>query len=81
LIGTDTNFETSGQLLIDGKVMATKELGVGDFDFTILNKDFLKELSGNHRVEVKFSKLQRLPGADGRPVSAKIIFMGFTSAK
>ena len=80
LIGTNTSFTTSGQLLIDGKVIATKELRVGDFNFTILNKDLSKELSGNHRIEVKFSKLQRLPGADGRPVSAKILFMGFTSA-
>ena len=81
LIGTDSSFITSGQLLIDGKVITTKKLGVGDFDFTVLNKDFPAEFSGNHRVEVKFSKLQRLPGADGRPVSAKIIFMGFTSTK
>ena len=81
LIGTDLSFITSGQLLIDGKVITTQELGVGDFDFTIRNKDLPKELSGNHRVEVKFSKLQRLPGADGRPVSAKIIFMGFTSSE
>ncbi len=70
---TDPNYNTELSVLIDGVEISRKILAIGVFDLEYnLPTDNLKP-----RVELHFSKFQHLPGKDGRPVAAKIDYLGF----
>ncbi|MGC8484335.1 MAG: hypothetical protein ACP5O6_01675 [Candidatus Baltobacteraceae bacterium] len=58
---------------IDGKIVSHIRLKIGYFHLKIP----IHIVAGNHRVQLSFSSFERLPGGDGRPVSAKITSIGF----
>jgi hypothetical protein len=69
----DPAFSTVLKLSINGKEIATKNLGLGNFDFKVpITSQVPKQ-----RIELSFSKYQMLPSADGRATPAMINFIGF----
>lgn len=62
-------------LLVDGKAILHKTLQPGAFELkeAIPQSDKLLR-----KIELRFSQLQLLPGEDGRPVAAKINYIGFS---
>jgi len=62
---------------IDGRVAQTINLRVGYFRLVILTH----LAPGNHIVKFIFSSFERLPGGDGRPISAKFTSVGFRSTR
>jgi hypothetical protein len=70
---TDPAFKTELTVLLDGRPVAKRLLGVGEFTVAVA----LPSMQGNRRVDLQFSKYQRLPGDDGRPASALLKFVGF----
>lgn len=69
----DPKFTTSLVLSINGKEIASKRLGLGNFELKLP----VTSQSPKQRVELVFSNYQTLPGADGRIAPAKINFIGF----
>jgi len=69
----DSNFRTACALTIDGEEVDSRELPVGEFEVRLP----ANTPSGPHRLDLRFTHLQRLPGADGRPVAAQLKFIGF----
>ncbi len=67
------DFRTTLTIRIDGKVVATKDLGLGIFDIRLP----VEPGSGRHRIDLAFDRYQRLPGRDGRPTGGKIDFIGY----
>jgi hypothetical protein len=59
-------------VLVDGAEVARRNLGPGDADLKIPGPGI-----GKHRIDLTFDRATRLPGIDGRPVSALIRFVGF----
>ncbi|MBT7486005.1 MAG: hypothetical protein HN673_06520 [Rhodospirillales bacterium] len=72
-IDQDT-FKTIMILRIDGVDIVKKELGLGKF---LVEIPVMPSQSSNRRVEISFSRAQKLPGADARISAAKINFLGF----
>lgn len=66
-------FQTELTVRLDGEVVGRADLGVGDFEqrFTVPRAD------ARRRIELTFSRTQRLPAPDRRPVGARISSIGF----
>ena len=69
----DPSFTTTCLWEIDGRVAAEKTLGLGEFVIT----SPVPSASGRIRIALTFSRWQRLPGVDGRPVAARLQSAGF----
>jgi hypothetical protein len=69
----DPTFTTVLKLSVNGREIASKNLGLGNFEFKVP----VTSRASKQRIELVFSKYQRLPGADGRIAPAKINFIGF----
>ena len=67
------NYATIIKLSVDGHVLISKRVTVGDFELRLP----VVGLADRHRISIEFADFQKLPGADGRIVSAKIKFLGF----
>ena len=67
------NFHERLTCVIDGHIFKTVMLHVGYFHLKLGTR--LK--SGNHTVYFRFSRFERLPGKDRRPISARIYSVGF----
>src|SRR5262249_57995475 len=76
-IGGDHAFTTEVRLLVDGREVARRTVGVGDFELAAP----APEGAGRQRVELRFSNHRPLPGDDGRPVSAQLRSIGFEPAE
>jgi hypothetical protein len=80
----DPNFTTDMTVLVDGKEMGRKTVGVDFFEYRLpvpaLAADGTSHAPGRRKVELKFSRYQQLPLPDGRPVSFHIGFLGFETA-
>lgn len=70
----DSAFTSELRVLIDGKEVAQKILRPGEFDLEIE----VPQGQGRRRIDLCFSKFQRLQSPDNRPVAAKLKFIGFT---
>jgi hypothetical protein len=77
----DAGFECFGELLLDDVVVAHQTLHCGDFTMNgnVENVPRPVERFGvpGRRVELRFSKLQRLHPPDSRPVAARMFSIGF----
>lgn len=69
----DSKFSTVLKLSINGKVIGSQNLGLGNFEFKVP----VTSLEPKQRIELEFSKHQTLPGVDGRITPAQINFIGF----
>jgi hypothetical protein len=72
----DPAFKTDVTLLVDGREMGRRSVGLGDFQFSAP----VKNQPGKRRVTVAFSASQQLPAGDGRMVGAQLKFLGFEPA-
>lgn len=70
---SDPTFSTQLTVLVDNKIVARKKISVGDFSIKIK----LSEQIRRHRIELQFTNIESLPAPDGRPIAAKIAFIGF----
>jgi len=70
------DYQTSVEIRVDGQVVATRTLGIGDFAL----KARVPAQSGKHRIDLVFDKPQQLPGGDGRAIGARLSFVGFEPA-
>lgn len=73
----DANFRTEIVVLMDGVEVARRMLKPGEFT---LNTE-VPMASGRRRVELRFSRTQRLPAPDGRPTAALMQFVGFVQGR
>lgn len=64
----DDQFSTEIAISVDGKELARKRLNVGEHELSVE----LPTGGGHRRVDLSFSKFQRLPDPDGRPVGAEL---------
>jgi hypothetical protein len=62
----DQTFYTNVQTFVDGFPVETNRLSVGDVDVAVFAGP------GVHRIEWRFSRFQRLPNGDHRPVSLQL---------
>jgi hypothetical protein len=69
----DRRFRTALRVLLDGREVHAAEVPVGQFKVRCLTP----VSAGRHEVRLLFSRWQRLPGAAGRPVAAKLSALGF----
>lgn len=67
------DFQENVVFTIDGRVVLKTTLHVGYFHLKVATRTS----AGNHRIEFSFSSTERLPGGDGRPISARITSVGF----
>jgi hypothetical protein len=72
----DAGFRTEVDVRVDGRSVARRTLGPGDFQIAAP----VEGEPGKRRIEVGFSRTQELPGADGRAVGARLQFLGFEPA-
>lgn len=63
---------SSVSLLVDGVKAKTTSIHPGRVSLRVSGV-----AGGKHKIEVQFDHSRHLPGADGRPVSAKLEFIGF----
>ena len=85
LPGGDPNFETLAELCVDGRIVAREVLRPGDFELSgDVPPATTPEAGSIHAVELKFSRLQHVPmnngDPDGRPVAARLHYVGLTPA-
>jgi hypothetical protein len=73
----DADFTSEIQVLIDGQVVAERTLALGGFEVDAP----VATAPGTHRVELHFSRLQRLLAPDTRPAAALLQSIGFTSGR
>lgn len=73
----DPSFKTSLTVIVDGKQKITKSLGLGEFVLTIP----LPDIESRRRIDLQFSKDQRLSSEDNRSASAMIKFIGFKNVE
>lgn len=66
-------FKTEITVLVDGQEVARRPLGLGDFELKLT----VPAQVGRHRVDLRFSYFQHLPGNDKRPVGALLRLVGF----
>ncbi len=78
-VGDDPDFELESELLLDGVVIARAPLRPGSFTLSGSAPYQAKGSAGvsARRVDVRFSRLQRLAAPDSRPVGARIFTIGF----
>jgi hypothetical protein len=69
----DPGFKTEATVLLDGKEVDRRELGLARFEIEVP----VPAGMGQARVELRFSRWQQLPQGDGRPVAALLSFVGF----
>lgn len=69
----DPMFSTVLKLSVNGREIASKNLGLGNFELKVP----VTSQAAKQHIELVFSKYQTLPGADGRIAPAKINFIGF----
>lgn len=69
----ESQFRSNLELLVDGEPMARWEVRPGNFAVSAP----VPTGSAKRRLTVVFSKLQQLPGSDGRSVGARLSFIGF----
>jgi len=74
---SDPEFKTDVTLLVDGREVGRRPVGLGDFQLLAP----VKNQPGKRRVTVAFSASQQLPAGDGRTVGAQLKFLGFERAK
>jgi len=67
------DFRTEVTVLVDGQEIARRPLGLGDFELKLPASAQI----GRHRLDLRFSYFQRLPGNDRRPVAAFLRSVGF----
>jgi hypothetical protein len=72
----DAKAPTEAVLTVDGEEASRRTFPLGDFEWRV--PAIYKQ--GRRQIGLKFSNLQHLPGADGRPVSAKLRSIGFEGA-
>jgi hypothetical protein len=72
----DPQFTTEVRILVDGREVARKTVGLGAFEATA---QVPASEARAERVEVHFSNYQRLPNGDGRPAAARLTYVGFTT--
>ena len=72
----DPSFKTNLEVSIGGKPVGSQELAVGYNQIMI--PIVAASFKGRQRVELSFSKYQRLPGLDGRYTPGRVSFIGFT---
>ena len=65
-----------GVLAVDGAEVSRRVLPRGDFEWRVP----VAFRPGRREVELKFSRLEHLPGPDNRPVAAKLRSIGFEGA-
>jgi hypothetical protein len=68
------SFSSELVIQIDGAEVHRMTAGLGEFKVNIP----VSNARGTRRVSLTFSSLQKLPGADGRPVAALIRYVGFS---
>jgi hypothetical protein len=75
----DDSFRTEMRVLVDGVEVDRRTLSPGNFEVRAAAPAAPagNPLGNRRRVELRFSGTQRLPGGDGRPVSAQLTFLGF----
>jgi hypothetical protein len=71
----DPGFTTQLRVLVDGKLVAARQLRPGPFEVAADVPG-----AGTRRVELHFSAHQQLPGGDGRPFGARLDCVGFVGA-
>ena len=69
----DSAFNTTIRVSIDGRTLSARDIGVGTFDIA----QHVARPRDKHEIRISFSRTQRLPGGDSRPVGAKIARIGF----
>jgi hypothetical protein len=69
----DSAFGTEVDVLVDGRKALTRKLGLGDFKLEIA----LPPGATRRRVDLRFSKYQRLPHGDNRVAVARLKYIGF----
>lgn len=72
----EPDFSTEVVLTVDGNDVARKTVGLGDFEIAA----DLPPGSAGRKIQLSFSKLQRLPPPDTRSVSAQLKSIGFERA-
>ncbi|HZY84777.1 MAG TPA: hypothetical protein VFE78_08095 [Gemmataceae bacterium] len=72
-IDGNDGFRTRLRVLLDGREVYAAELRPGDFKVRCLTNS----TPGVRRVQLLFSNWQRLPGDNGRPVTARLDALGF----
>ena len=72
----DPNFRTEFTVLVDGKEVGRRDLGVGEFEMELP----VVAGTGRRRVELRTTAFQRLPVPDQRPVTCRVTLLGFTGA-
>jgi hypothetical protein len=74
----DPAFKTEAVLTVDGKELLRRTLGL---DWFRLSADVPEssETPNRHKIELTFSRLQRLPAPDGRPIGAQLTRIGFSA--
>lgn len=71
----DPGFTTELTVLVDGQEVDRRTLGLGNFEVKLPAPG----PPGRHRVDLRFSNFQRLPGADKRPVGGLLQSVGFVA--
>lgn len=69
------SFRTELKLLLDGQEVARKVLSPGEFAFAVR----LASPPGRHRIDLRSSHIQSLPGSDRRPTAFQVKFLGFVT--
>jgi hypothetical protein len=81
LTPADAGFQTHAQLVIDGKVVAEKTVGIGLLEMTAPMPALQTSDNSLHRVELRFNNFRKLPPnrgyEDGRPVAGLLKYVGF----
>jgi hypothetical protein len=72
----DANFSSDVVLKVDGREVARKATGPGDFEIAA----DLPAGAGDRNIELSFSKLQQLPAPDTRAIGARLTSIGFERA-
>jgi hypothetical protein len=79
--GSPKTFTTDVIVLLDGREVARRAAGLGDFDLKVplspADSDGTLNAGGRRRVGLRFTNTQRLPGFDRRPVACKLHYVGF----
>lgn len=73
-IKKNSDFKTTLTVKVAGKEIAQKELGLGAFEIKIPTENVVNE----QRIDLSFSNYQQFAGRDGRYITARINFLGFT---
>jgi hypothetical protein len=66
-------FTTRAEVMIDGVTVQTQDLPLGSFTISVPYSG----PAGRHRIDLRFSNTQNLPGLDGRPVAGRASYIGF----